>query len=376
MAGAPSLFDASQKAATISSGTIEITPRVIIFPDRIIQMGQVSSVVVDFVYPWRIVALLLGAIGIGMLGGAANTSPYGGGPPASLLLTFAACLFGAALFFFWRKDEFLLISTADGRRVQISAKRTFLESIMDRIRDAMEFEPDRDVKSIVNLNAGSIQIGTLLDNRSSSIVNSPGAISVAGDVAGSDLSSTVKTAGSGQSGAAPANVPTNVTVTRTADGKMMYDLSGVLGGAGAAKGGPKPAPAATKTPTRPAATAGAGVTPVTAASTVTRSSTVTGSAGAISVAGDVTGSTLSTSVEMRAASEIKDLIALVERRDVQHKAEIVGLLRSVQASLSAGPSRKKEAKDGWLAFADYATRYLQHVEGLISFVERISRLLA
>jgi len=56
-----------------------------------------------------------------------------------------------ALALWFIRKEFLLISTADGTVLEIGGKRPFLLEILQRIREPMSFEADRDVKFSINL---------------------------------------------------------------------------------------------------------------------------------------------------------------------------------------------------------------------------------
>jgi hypothetical protein len=364
------LVDRTPAAATVRSGKLEITPRIIDFGDRIIQLSQVSSIVVDFVYPWR------GAAFVAFVVALVAFTP--GNPVAELFwlmglpsgaLAILAALIG--LYLLYLRDEFLLITTSDGRRLQISAKRDLLLAILDRVRDAMLFEPGRDVRYIVNLNAEKIEIGTLLDQRTASVVKSPGATAVAGDVGGM---------GGFSNGAAPpgrangAGRPVDVRVQQSPNGATAFHMDGGTTGGGPPRGagrnGPDNGAASSAQPTFAASQMGA-----TAPSNI-RTASVTGSPGGIAVAGDANHARMSTSVEVVAASEISALVDLITRQEIAHKAELVKLLQTVQSHLHAGPHQRAEAERGWRAFSDYAGRYLGHLDGVLSVVERIGRLLS
>jgi hypothetical protein len=374
----------AQSSETISDGWVQITPRVIDFKDYIIQMGQVASVRIDGVKPYLMAGVLSIIMGIFLLMTAGRQ--YDG--PTQFLMAIFGVFFligGAILLNFTR--EFLLIATSDGRRLQIQAKRKFLEAMLDRIRDAMTFEPDRDIRYSFNLNAETIEIGTLLDQSSASNINSPGASAVAGDVGGKTAGkSSARTSANGyangagyadgsgyangsgytngaDSGAAPG--PANVHMSRSgangADGHGRTTYTFDFGGASSS--------------TPPTGGRGAERGTTDGRSGGQRTASNVNAPGGIAVAGDISNARLSTSVEMVAAAEIGQLIALIERRDVAHKADLMRLLDAVNRHLAAGPKGRAEAQSTWRSFADYAVKYLGHIDGVLGMVERIGRIL-
>jgi len=149
----------------IRSGTVEITPRIVDFGTRVIQLPQITWSRVSHVYRWRplaVIMLLVAAccwFAAYQLGSyTASIQPFTQPSDLTHLRLYNAALIVTrtllaviALALWFIRKEFLLISTADGTVLEIGGKRPFLLEILQRIREPMSFEADRDVKFSINL---------------------------------------------------------------------------------------------------------------------------------------------------------------------------------------------------------------------------------
>lgn len=309
-----------EPVATVASGQIAITPRVIDFGHRLIQMGQVSRVDLGLIYPGRGSAIVSVALCFGFLVVAGGAR---GSDPAMFLMLAVLAAIGAA-WNWQRSEQFLLITTSDGRRLQISADRAFLLQILARIRDAMQFEPHRDIRYTVNFAAKNIEIGSVFDQSSATVVDSPGGQAIAGDVGPASQDST-KPNDSAFNNAATNGSFRNGGMANSAARGATYTIATLP-------------PAAAYAPTiQPAP--------------VARSANVSNAVGGIAVAGDIgPGARVHASVSLH--DELGQLIALLERHNIAHRAEIVQLLRVVEGHVAAGPARRADALATWRHFAD------------------------
>jgi hypothetical protein len=86
--------------------------------------------------------------------------------------------------------------------------------------------------------------------------------------------------------------------------------------------------------------------------------------------------TASSDAAISAAIEELDLLAEALRNGgAPHIDQLMRLIDVLRRQLSANPPKMSEANQGWAQFADYATKYLSNIAGVMARVESIGRIL-
>ncbi len=139
---------------------LEITPRIVAYGSRLVQLHQVTSVQLASVSPWRGFGRLLiglgGALLVAVLAlprtasgslGAGFAITGNGGPSVVGLL-----LLGLGLLAYFYNRDFLVIATADGEKLRITSHdQRFMMDVVDAIRAAMSAGPGSELHYVVNV---------------------------------------------------------------------------------------------------------------------------------------------------------------------------------------------------------------------------------
>lgn len=320
---------------------LEITPKLIDLGERVVQMKLVTSAGIGTNYPWRNLTWPALLSGLGFLfsgysssNGLAYRRPDAVDPAIIMGLAGAVLLFLAVLA--WGSSARLLVIKLAGsdQIVLQSASHDFLGKVLGRIREAMIAPEDAPIHYTINITAGTIETGALVDLSSTTLSDSPAAAIVRGDVGGA---MSTNASGHGQAGAhRPQPGAANGTRPRRE----------------------RPEPPAT------AATAKA----------LAGDIAIHGSPGALAVGGSVHQSTLTTQA-IGVDRDLQSLIAMVEQARIADQAQVVRYLEYVRELVAAGEPRRAEARSAWSGFFDYAIGTLTGLDGLMAIVDRIDRWL-
>ncbi len=304
---------------------LEITPRIIDLGDRIIQLGNVASAAIGTVHPLRGAArFVLIVFGVLALAELLRNQLWATGKDAPLFSAIAVLallsLVVAVGLFLYRK-RLLVISTTDSQSTWIrSADADFLRLVLEAIRTAMT-TTDAGFRAHVDLAAMTISGAA------------PVPVAGAGpmlrtDPAGADgwadqgpepsLPQTMN--GAGHGGTAPPNLDT--------PGGNLAE--------------PPRAPSFAEAMLREARG------PDVSAAPPARSS---------------------------GRAELEDVILLIDRAALPHKAELGALLEPVRDHLSGGRTQRSDAVHNWKLFHDYAGKYLTDVSGLADSCRRVEAVL-
>lgn len=304
---------------------LEITPRIIDLGDRVIQLSNVASAAIATVHPLRGTAklALMAAGGLG-LAELLRNQIWSSGKDAPLFsavaaLALVALIAGAGLFLY--RKRLLVISTSDGQTAWVrSGDADFLRLVLEAIRKAMT-STDPDFRANVDLSAMAI---------------SGSAIAVGGS-AGPALS-----AGSADEGS-------------WADQGPEPTLPHVMNGAGAD----------TVHPPRLEEANGS-------TSDKARSSFAEAMLREVRTAEATAPATPPRST---GRAELEEIILLIDRASLPHKAELNALLDPVRDHLTGGRTRRSDAVHNWRLFHDYAQKYLTDVNGLADGCRRVDAAL-
>ncbi len=362
---------------------LEITPKLIDFGSRVVQMKLVASAGIGTVYPLRFLFWPALLVGVAVLAGGwasygVEYNPFtrqretrGGGT----ILTGVVLLF-LALFFWVYNKRLVVISLAGTDRIVLEeAKVQFLETIVDRIREAMTAPADAPMHYTVNISAGTIQAGSIVDmsqsvdnssttvsNSAGVMIGSPGAVAVGGSASGPIAAQAIGNGWSVAAAPAPDSAP----------------------GAGGRPGGmafvsPHSHPAPAVPAGGPAGTGGHGLQDTAAAlSTLVRGGLKPGSATIVQAApGGVAmgGSAIDSEIVTQASvgQDLTHMMMLIERSRIADQDQILEYLRLMQRLASAAPTPTSEARKAWMTFFDYAGKALTGVDGFMTLAERVHR---
>lgn len=340
---------------------LEITPKLIDFGSRVVQMKLVASAGIGTVYPLRFLFWPVLLVGLAVL--AAGMASYGvvfnpitrqqetSGTGAVLS---GAFLVLAAIMLWVYSKRLLVISLAGNERiVLVEAKEQFLETIVGRIREAMVAPADAPIHYTVNVSAETIQTGSIVDmsqavdNSSTTISNSPGvvmgspgAVAVGGSASGPIAAQAIGNAWATGSGPAPVASP----------------LAGPPGAQGGF--GQQDTAAALTALVRGAVRPGSG-------------SIVQAGAGGVATGGRVIDSEIVTQATV--GHDLALMVTLIERSQIQDRTQILEYLRLMQRLANTGPTPSPEARKAWMTFFDYATKALTGVDGFMTLAMRVHR---
>lgn len=322
---------------------LEITPKLIDFGSRVVQMKLVSSAGIGTIYPWRFLSKPLWLLGaLAAVGGymslrtvfnplTRQMESQGGLP---ILLGLALLLLGLVAWFY--QQQLVVIHLAGNERIVLEdARLAFLETIVKRIREAMIAPADAPIQYTINVAAETINTSSLVDlshtvdqsrttiaNSSGVVVASPGAAAVGGSNSG------------------PIATQAFGNLTSTGVGKANGSTSGER----------MPAPAFSST--QPA--------PIVQAAT-----------GAVALGGSAYGSTFSTQVGV--SHDLEQMIAMVQRAQLQHQEQIVEYLRLLQRIVETSREPSADARQTWLKFVEWAGTALSGIEGFMVLAQRVHR---
>jgi hypothetical protein len=287
---------------------MDITPELIDMGDRVVQLGQVTSVRVGIVHPWRHAArfpLVAAAVLI------AASMVRGGGFTVDGLSVAALTSLALAIVLLVYRVRRLVIATADGERVLIGGHDpAFLRLVLDRIRLAMA-AGDPGYRCAVDLVTRTIETGEIQEQDAAAL---PSLRATHDEIPEPMLPPALNGQSAGQRHdtlEAPVNdfsAPRSVFADHRRE---------------ALDRGPRlTAPAAPAAP--PAPQAG-----------------------------------------------IEAVITLIDRAQLPHKSEIHALLEPVRDHLAGGRTARSDARHNWKLFHDYARKYLTDVDGLTDACDRL-----
>ncbi len=257
----------------------------------------------------------------------------------------------------------LVVSTSDGKNTVIySRNRQFLTPIMERIREVMLAGEDAKIVYQVNIMAEKIE---RLDASETSIVNSPGAVAVGGDVSESQIAAAAN-AGElheGRGGFSQAH-PRNDVIEQARERARPI-----------ARRAQEAAALAQRQVGQVRQAASAVLESYRSAGGDDRRGSVRidRSPGSVAVGGSVAGSTVSTKVSI--VNDYDSIIDLLKRHRVDYLNEIVDYLGPVRDHLAGGATRRADALERWAWFAAQAAGALSGIDGLLGLVERVGRAL-
>lgn len=334
---------------------LEITPKIIDFGTRVVQMRNVASAGLEMVYPWRwlakylyLLALLL--IGTSLTAMQGAISRYGGSDTSILITTVVgviALVSGIAVSV--KGTLLLVLHLAGNQKVVVQeAEPEFLQTLLDRIRETMLASGDTSVRYVVDMTSQSIETQPLLDRSGAPMAHDGGTVRphINGHAAsnGADAHPShahgVEANGGAQSAA------------RAHHNGIAYPLPHSAAEAHASSH------AAAAHPTAHAATRGG---------TNTRRSApaMNSPSGGATVAPVPTQASVS--------QDLHHMIALIEHARVPDQERVIEYLRLLQQLAEAGPARASEARATWLTFFDYAAKALAGVDGFMPVAERVHR---
>lgn len=319
---------------------LEITPKLIDFGSRVVQMKLVTSVGLGSVYPLRTLSkaimLLTLLLVIAAMGQSQNVGPYQTAPTANakMLLWLASVVGALAAVATWFKEESLLVIMLAGSEKIVLAgiQGRFLEKLLDRVREAMVAPENAPIHYTVNIKAETIETGALVDLSRTSIEHSPGAAVVAGD--------------------AQAAVTTNGSAH--ANGRAVGT-----------------SPATRAEPRHHATPPPLAATPAKMGPHSVRSAVVSNSPAGIAIGGNVAASTVISRASV--GEDISALIALVEASSIADRQQVLEYLRYLRQLDAAGPARADDARASWARFFEYAVTALTGIDGFITIAERVHR---
>lgn len=315
---------------------LEITPKLIDFGSRVVQMKLVTSVGLGTINPSRDLAKFLYLISLLLIVAAFSGSgahAFGVYDPKTTLGWAGAVglLLGTVA---WNKTKRLLvIMLAGGEKIVLAGIHgRFLEKLLDRVREAMVAPENAPIHYTVNIKAETIETRTLVDLSRTSVEHSPGAAVVTGD--------------------ALAPVATN--------------------GAGHAASNGRPTTAAPKGERpRHASPPPLAVSPSRGGLHSGHSAVVSNSPAGVAVGGNVMASTITTTASV--GEDLSSMIALVEASSIAERQQVLEYLRYLHSLATAGSAKAAEVRASWPAFFEYAVRSLTGIDGFMAIAERVHR---
>ncbi len=245
-------------------------------------------------------------------------------------------IFGA---FMLLRRHHVVLSGSDGRTYVIRTRSAeFAAEVVDRIRTVVTQVVDKP-SYVINIKAGTIEAGTLLDMSATSIAGSAGAAIVKGGMPG-----PVMTNGGGPDAFAQLRPTASIPATARYNGSASSQPSGY---------------------------SSAGQAP--AAGTIA----ISNAPGAVAVSGQMHGH-IATHAHVAGeglARDIDAIVALLEHNNVAHREQLAQMLRHIQQQAANGPAGVESARATWSSFAQYAFTYLTGVEGLLGLAERVQRAM-
>lgn len=347
---------------------LEITPRVVVLGDKVIQLHHLVSAGRDAVFPLRPVGLALLAIGIALIGSefglrGAQAFALSRGGSLALWVGFAATGIGIFLALYARR--LLVLRTSDGVRLTVPTdSEESAAAFLARIREAMEAGRDGSAASVPQQLPAQPAAGfgetPALAPRSSTPLGLPHA-----------GSQPIVRAGSDQYTGPSQTMPLGRRLEGYANGhagpqgRAGFPSAGLGNdGAGAGDGGLS----------AQRRSAGPQASPFQLPGGVAHAATAPDAGHAPALREPL--SLPSTSPPLQARDEgPRDLSLLMEhvrRADVQHKEALLDLLRVVEEHYRGRASRE-DAMAHWHSFADYVGQYLGDVDGLLAHTERFGR---
>ncbi len=304
---------------------LEITPRIIDLGDRVIQLNNVASASIGSVHPLRGAArfalIVFGVLALAELLRFQLWSTGKDAPLFSAIAVLALASLVVAIGLFLYRKRLLVVSTTDSQSTWIrSADADFLRLVLEAIRTAMT-STDPGFRAHVDLVAMTI------------------------------------------SGAAP--------VSEAAAGPMLRAETG--GVDGWADQGPEPSLPPSMNGAGHGGTAPPSLdTPNAILAEPPRNPSFAEAMLREARSPDVTATPAARS---NGRAELEDVILLIDRAALPHKAELGALLEPVRDHLTGGRTRRSDAMHNWQLFHDYAGKYLTDVSGLADSCRRVEAVL-